>query len=204
MTLTALRDSWLYQWHGANEALFLWLNHAQWPGKDALAAAGTFIGDHRWFPVYLAVALTIAYRKPAWIKPDRLLVFVWSYLLSWLIIAQLKPALDFPRPLSALGESWVHVVGRPELHHSFPSGHSTFVFLLLFSLSPGAAMPIRWGLIGLAFWVAWSRIAVGAHFPADVLGGALLGIFCVMVVTSVLHLVCPRDDILPPTRDPQE
>lgn len=199
--LTSLRDSWLYQWHGMNEALFLWINHARWPGKDQLAAAGTFLGDHRWFAVYLALALSIAWRKPEWIKPDRLLVFVWSYLLSWLIIAQLKHALDFPRPLAALGESMVHVVGRPEFHHSFPSGHSSFVFLMLFSLAPGAAAPIRWALLVLALWVIWARVAVGAHFPADVLGGALLGILCVMIVTALLHLICPRDDISPyPTR----
>lgn len=201
MNLSALRDSWLYQWHGANEALFLWINHAQWPFKDALAAGGTFIGDHRWFPVYLALALTIAWRKPQWLKPNRLLVFAWSYLLSWLIIAQLKPLMDFPRPLLALGDSLVHVVGRPEFHHSFPSGHSTFVFLTLFSLAPGAAPPIRWGLIGLAAWVAWARIAAGAHFPADVLGGALLGIFCVMVITALMRAVCPREDIRPDLTD---
>ncbi len=201
MSWAALRESGLYQWHGVNEALFLWLNHAQWPFKDTLAAAGTLVGDHRWFPVYLALALTIAWRKPQWIKPDRLLVFAWSYLLSWLVIAQLKPLMDFPRPLLALGDSLVHVVGKPEFHHSFPSGHSTFVFLMLFSLAPGAAAPIRWGLIGLALWVAWSRIAAGAHFPADVLGGALLGIGCVMVITALLHAVCPREDIRPDLTD---
>ncbi|MGC8808149.1 MAG: phosphatase PAP2 family protein [Thiomonas sp.] len=29
-------------------------------------------------------------------------------------------------------------------------------------------------------WVCWSRIAVGAHFPADVLGGALVGLVCAL------------------------
>ena len=118
MNAEALRNSFLYQWQGLNESLFLRINHAHQPWSDWLAAAGTFVGSHHWFAVYLALALSIAWGKPQWIKPERLIVFVWGYLLSWLIIAHLKPMLDFPRPLTALGTSLVHIVGRPEFHHT--------------------------------------------------------------------------------------
>lgn len=165
-----------YDWGGLNQALFLWINHLSFPGRDALAQAGTFVGSHQWYPVYIAVALTLAYARPQWLAPERALVLVWGYLISWAAIATLKPLLDFPRPLAVLGDSLVHVVGRPEFAHSFPSGHAAFVFLLLGSLAPGAGRPLRWGLVFLAFWVIWSRMAVGAHFPVDVLGGALIGL----------------------------
>ncbi len=185
MNAAAFRDSIGYSWDGWNQAFFLGINGAQWPGKDALALAGTFVGDHQWYPVYIALALTVALARPAWILPERVGVLVWGYLLSWWVIATLKPVLDLPRPLAVLGESLVHVVGRPEYAYSFPSGHAAFVFLLWASLAPGAAWPIRWGLGVLAFWVAWSRMAVGAHFPADVAGGALIGLLCAVAISAV-------------------
>ncbi|WP_322628583.1 phosphatase PAP2 family protein [Halothiobacillus sp.] len=177
-----------YDWGGWNQSLFLWINHLSFPGSDALAQAGTFVGDHQWYPVYIALALTLAYTRSQWLAPERVMVLVWGYLLSWAVIANLKLVLDFPRPLAVLGESAVHVVGRPEFAHSFPSGHAAFVFLLLGSLAPGASSPLRWGLVVLAFWVIWSRMAVGAHFPADVLGGALIGLGCAGVVHLILRV----------------
>lgn len=180
------QDFW-YDWGGFNQALFLWINHLSFPGRDALAQAGTFIGAHQWYPVYIALALTLAYTRPQWLAPERVLVLGWGYLLSWAAIATLKPFFDFPRPLAVLGESLVHVAGRPEFAHGFPSGHAAFVFLLLGSLAPGACPPLRWGLAILAFWVIWSRMAVGAHFPADVLGGALIGLGSAGLVHLTLH-----------------
>lgn len=174
-----------YDWGGWNQALFLWINHATWPGRDALAEAGTLVGNHLWYPVYLAIAFSVAAIRPDWIRQERVGVLLWGYLLSWWVITTLKPLLDFPRPLSVLGEAAVHVVGRPEFHHSFPSGHTAFAFLLLGCLAPGAARPVQIGLLILAFWVFWSRMAVGAHFPADVVGGALLGLLCAGVVSGL-------------------
>ena len=185
MNAQAFRDSVIYSWDGWNQALFVLINGAQWPGRDALAAWGTFLGDHKWYPVVIALALTVSLVRPLWILPERVGVLVWSYLLSWWVIASLKPLLDLPRPLSVLGDGLVHVVGRPEYAHSFPSGHAAFVFLLWASVAPGAARPIRVGLGVFAFWVAWSRLAVGAHFPADVVGGALIGLVCAALVSGL-------------------
>lgn len=64
------------------------------------------------------------------------------------------------------------------IHHSadssFPSDHATLTFavaalVLAFHRRLGAL------LVALALWVAVARVYVGAHYPGDVLGGAVLG-----------------------------
>lgn len=178
-----------YDWGGLNHEIFLAINHMTWPGSDALALAGTFVGDHHWYPVYIALAYTIATIRPGWINPTRVGVLLWGYLLSWWLIATLKPLMDFPRPLSVLGESAVHVLGKPEFFHSFPSGHTAFAFLLFVSLAPGSARPIQVLLSVFALWVLWSRLAVGAHFPVDVLGGAMVGVISAVFVSKIWFII---------------
>lgn len=58
---------------------------------------------------------------------------------------------------------------------SFPSGHTAAAFLLATSLSlvyGGAFL----GVFAWATAVAFSRVALGVHYPGDTLAGALMGI----------------------------
>lgn len=159
--------------------------------------AGTLLGDHNNFALYLALtALTgwiVHHRKP---EPEIALrwfavltVFSVAYVLDGWLLAWLKPMLDFPRPPLALGQDAVRIIGRPEFHHSLPSGHSTFAMLVVASLWP----ILRGGkrLLGVlcVIWVGISRISLGAHFPADVAAGFLLSLFVVVCVRwTVLYI----------------
>ena len=167
-------DNPLYAWGGLNHLLFVWINGFHNPYWDALMLTMTTLGDHANYPVYMALALLLSAWRPLWLPRNNVLIFGVGYVITGLIVMQIKPLLDFPRPLLALGEQWVHVIGRPEFHHSFPSGHATFAVLLAASLAYQSARPLRWGLWGFALLVCASRPVLGAHFPADVLGGALI------------------------------
>ncbi|MEI7949172.1 MAG: phosphatase PAP2 family protein [Gammaproteobacteria bacterium] len=89
-----------------------------------------------------------------------------------------------PRPLEVLGTQDVHVIGIPLFMAGMPSGHTLTAFTaataIYFSLAPAVRLRFLW-LFALALGVGLSRIAVGAHWPADVSVGAALGIFCGLV-----------------------
>jgi undecaprenyl-diphosphatase len=58
--------------------------------------------------------------------------------------------------------------------YSFPSGHTTTAFSVAAVLL-GEPLPIVLLAYGFASWVGYSRLYLGAHFPLDVLMGALIG-----------------------------
>ncbi|WP_079416072.1 phosphatase PAP2 family protein [Thiomonas intermedia] len=179
-------SSW-YAWHGWNDRLFLVINHAgDNPVWNNAARLGTVLGDHHLLPIYLGLMLTVAMRWPKRVALRSVLVYAWANLLLFITTyAILKPWAHFPRPLSVFGPQWVHVLGEPKFTHSFPSGHAGFASVLATTLALSSPRPLGMVFAGFAIWVAWSRIAVGAHFPADVVGGLVLGALCALLAHAL-------------------
>jgi len=89
----------------------------------------------------------------------------------------IKPLLNAARPAAVLTADQIHVIGDTLTRNSFPSGHAMTAFafaatLVFFSQRPAR---VAAALLPLAAIVAFSRIAVGAHWPLDVLVGAAGG-----------------------------
>ena len=97
-------------------------------------------------------------------------VFVLGSILS----PAIKHYFDYPRPLGVLGDTVV-VVGPALQTHGFVSGHTLTAFLVAALVF--YSYQTRWVFCAIlvAILVGVSRIMVGAHWPADVLIGALVG-----------------------------
>jgi undecaprenyl-diphosphatase len=84
---------------------------------------------------------------------------------------------------------------------SFPSSHAVnnFAFAALFA----AVYPaLRGWFFAWALLVGYSRIAVGVHFPLDVLGGAVVGLLVARLVLGVWKSIEERLLALRPPRPP--
>ena len=133
-----------------------------------LSAAGLYGGV--W--VFLALVLAL-FRRMLWRDLGRLVLVLT--VTTVVIDFGLKPAIHRVRPFESTPD--IVVIGRHSDTASFPSGHTAtgvagaFVFTRVFPA--GAAM---WWLLAAA--IAYSRVYLGVHYPADVVAGAIVGAAC--------------------------
>ena len=166
---------------GLNESIFHAVN-AFGPAAPAVWSTLSVAG--------LALAAFIYLTAFAENVPERVAQLLWGIVPGGLTTSWIKHHLPSPRPFLALGADHLNVVGTPLSAGSMPSGHSAMAFAMLAVLiaerrrfgERGAVDGWLTSNIGLAllallaFGIALSRLAVGAHWPADTLVGGGLGL----------------------------
>ncbi|MDE3059695.1 MAG: phosphatase PAP2 family protein, partial [Pseudomonadota bacterium] len=112
-----------------------------------------------------------------------------GYAAEGIIIHYIKDYFAYPRPYITLGHDHVRVLEMRagEDYHSFPSGHAAFITLMVIGLWPVLSPNLRWLGTWLIFGVCWSRIALGVHFPVDVLAGYAMAFFLVIALRAIIY-----------------
>jgi undecaprenyl-diphosphatase len=101
-----------------------------------------------------------------------------------------------PRALPEAVDSWWPSMASA--YHSFPSGHATSAFTLAAVLA--VVQPSnRWVFYALAGLIAFSRVALDAHFVSDVVAGGLLGWATGRAAMVVVNRRWPLRDQAPTT-----
>lgn len=150
-----------------NVPAFLWLNHAFANLGDTFWSHVTIIGD----VVPFLLLLPFCGRRPQ---------VIWQMLIATVFAIlwtqSMKAPLGVLRPPAVLDLSQIHLIGPLLQNNSFPSGHTTTIFVLAGVLClQNFHYSLKALFLLIALLVGASRIACGVHWPMDVLGGALGG-----------------------------
>ncbi len=127
-----------------------------------------------WFKGFVFVGLgALADLKRRSLVPLAALAGAVSFGIAAGIVAGVKDAVDRARPAVA-DPTFETLIATPS-SPSFPSGHAATAFAAAVAI--GVLCPrLRWPLVGLAVFVAFSRVYLGVHYWLDVLVGSLLGV----------------------------
>ena len=151
-----------------NQPLFFYFNHLPSLTGPAFWAHVTILGD----------GLVCAVLLLPWIRrnPERIWGGLLGAVLMVVILRLFKGLLSLPRPLGVLPEDILTVIGPGLRRSAFPSGHAATMALFagVWALTTSRRL-VSWLALFLALLVGVSRMAVGVHWPSDVLAGLALG-----------------------------
>ena len=163
--------------------LFLFLNGLHNEAFDSIMA--WISGKTTWWPFYLLLLLYLGWTRRWQLIPIIFFIALVVTLADQTSVHLFKEVFERLRPCHepALKEA-VHIVnGRCGGMYGFVSSHAanTFAVAMLLLLIQRkrwfTALMLTWAAI-----VSYSRIYLGVHYPGDVLGGAVLGVLCGLLV----------------------
>jgi membrane-associated phospholipid phosphatase len=108
-------------------------------------------------------------------------------IIAVFIVIQIKHIIGRARPKLGF-DTFFAGPSLSYLYSSFPSGHTTFTFMLAEVLSHYYPS-YRYIFYMFSVWVGFERVEDFAHFPSDVLAGAVLGI---IIGKAVLFKLLPK------------
>ena len=160
--------------------------------RSAILAAGLAVGLSDGIGVNL-LKHAVARPRPSQVEPGVRVVKLGSVPAKLPKICGLfaDPAVNFPQGNTLPEIPGMMIEDSSVKGRSFPSGHAAnnmavaTVLILFFGWRGAIYLPI-------ALLIAYSRIYTGSHWPLDVLGGMILGIFGGWLAAKGLDLVWRR------------
>ena len=163
--------------HLFNRQLFQWLNSLHSPVSDLFWVTFTTTGDG----LFLCIIIGAFVVKNPRVTALGLILIVTSSVLVHVI----KGAFPTSRPAEALGT--IHVIGPLLRSGSFPSGHTASAMSAALAVWYGyRSRAVGWVAMVVGVLIALSRIFVGAHFPQDVIGGAICALACYVLIDALV------------------
>lgn len=146
----------------------------------------TSLGNSGWFWIALSLLLVIPQRT----RKAGIAAVLAMAIGALITNVTLKNLVARTRPYEVI-EGLRLLIEKPH-DYSFPSGHTSASFaaaMVYYRMAPR-----KWGIpaVILASLIAFSRLYVGVHYPSDVLGGLLVGVFAAWAAVKLTAYVSQR------------
>lgn len=168
----------------SQKALFYFLNSnlSEYPN---LQFNLTQLGDALIF--YPLVIIFLFYAPKLW------QALLTSSIITLIVSAVLKRFFAVPRPAAMFDNESFTIMGKTLIGHtSLPSGHSMtaliVITILLYAFMPKKIIyKTAWILLFfiVGFFIVFSRVGVGAHYPFDVIIGSAIGYLAAIIGIKV-------------------
>ncbi|AHF06084.1 phosphatase PAP2 family protein [Desulfitobacterium metallireducens] len=161
------------------------INNFHNPFMDQLMIILTFLGNLGLIWILIAVGLLFLpqYRKVGF-------MVICALILSSILGDELlKNLIQRPRPFVADPAAQL-LITKP-LSYSFPSGHTASAFAAAGILAK-MVKKYRGYVIALASLIAFSRMYLFVHYPTDIIGGIIVGLFSSKIVLYFFELESQR------------
>ena len=140
------------------------------------------------YPIYLATmyaVLHVIFKHERKNHIRHIIIIMGGAITAWCVATFLKELIAHPRPdLTA-------ALFIPGDQYSFPSGHSTFMFTLAFSMYSFDKKAFTF-LAVLAVLTGVARVLSGVHYWYDIVAGAVLAWVVARVVIYIVWAISHR------------